>query len=97
MLKDKLREGSGHRTTSSFEIPCSPQDTLRWIFDILSPFVFSLLPFPIRNTQYDIRNTKQIRRWPERLWSYRPVVDANVINQAGEETAGFKILAGTQI
>jgi len=27
------------------------------------------------------------------LWAYRPVVDTNVINQAREETAGFKVLS----
>ena len=31
------------------------------------------------------------------LWCHCPVVDANVVDQAGEETAGFKILSGTQI
>ncbi len=37
--------------------------------------------------------TALIRQCPDRLWSYRSVVNTNVINQAGPETARVQLPA----
>ena len=49
-----------------------------------------------RETAYERRKGKcPLFSRRDLLWTYRPAIDANVINQAGEEAACFKVLSST--